>query len=98
MMTTVVDKILGNMDELIEANKEPEGHEDSAKRQRRFVKKQTDRCYRCGDSVVFLTPQGMTMLCPTCSDYLKLLDENMNGNFMYFRDMVVELGKCGKGG
>jgi hypothetical protein len=96
IMSPLVDKIMKNMEELVEAHKEPERHEPSAKAQQRYVAKQTDRCYRCGDSVVYLLPKGMSTLCTKCQDYFRMLDENMNGEFMYFREMVAKINKGGE--
>ena len=98
-MTSFADKTIGNMDEMLAANKrleETEGedwHYRKVEKQRLHVEASMARCRRCGDFAPAFPVAGILIrICSACETHLKERD-----GVMWFVDLLNAVAQKGKG-
>lgn len=91
----LADKTIANCTELIAATeaRESEKEHTNLEKQSLYVAASLDRCRRCGDHTVSLTPTPpLSLLCTDCEDTLKATDGPM-----WFSDLVAQINSKGEG-
>jgi hypothetical protein len=92
-MSEIVDKIIANVDQMIEARKDIPRVLTETEKQDRYVMAGGDRCARCGDLTWNLLPGGAQFCSPCVALFLALDTKSHGGEFWWFSKMLHEMSE-----